>query len=234
MFGDDRVVTATGDIEKDWAARVGYVFGLTSGDPAERAIALTHLSEARGRVDEALERFNEAWYLTRPLGADQWNDPEMQRRQAEYSEAKRHAFPDALWGRPHGGLADWPGLPYALQYLEWEASYPDDWTLHSKKWGTKERLIRGLAIGDHREPVRARLIQLVLAAVSRAYRCKDREYVRIARAVDGDDLRDGLTGAANLNSPWARLHAGYVLRLLDDPALPNSRHTWRTWCAADV
>jgi hypothetical protein len=149
---------------------------------------------------------------------------------AAHTEVQRHAYPDALWNRPRGPLTDWPGLPYALRYLEWEALFPREWTLHAKKWGTKQDLIRDLARDDHDGPVRARLVRLVTAAVSRAYRCKDREYVRIARAVDGDDLRAGLTAAVDSDDPWARLHAGYVLRLLDDPALPNSRRVWRTWC----
>jgi hypothetical protein len=229
---DDRHVTATGDDEADWARRIGYTDGLTSGDPSERAIALAHLTAARERVDEALARFNEGWFQAQDLGRlpEWYQEPEARRLMAAHAEARRHAYPDALWTRPRGPLTDWPGLPYALRYLEWEALFPREWTLHGKKWGTKQHLIRDLARDDHRDPERARLVRLVTAAVSRAYRCKDREYVRIARAVDGDDLRAGLTTAADSDNPWARLHAGYVLLLLDDPALPNSRRTWRTWC----
>ncbi|GAA2263077.1 hypothetical protein GCM10009853_015270 [Glycomyces scopariae] len=225
-------MTTTGDDEADWARRIGYTRGLTSADPGERAIALAGLAAARAGVDAALARFNEGWFRARDLGRlPQWYDePETRRLITVHSEARRRAFPDALWGRPRGPLTDWPGLPYALGYLEWEARFPREWTLHAKKWGTKQDLIRDLAGDDHRGPVRARLVRLVIAAVSRAYRCKDREYVRVARAVDGDDLRSGLAMAVDSENPWARVHAGYVLWLLDDPDLPNSRRTWQTWC----
>jgi hypothetical protein len=145
-------------------------------------------------------------------------------------------LPDALWdGRPDGGdLRAWPGLPYALLFLEWEARYPEEWTRHAKAWGTKEGLIRDLAaVGPAGlEPmIRAKLIELVEVVVRRAYRCKDREYVRVARAVDGDELRNRLGRAHRSENPWARLHAGYVLWLLDRPEVPNTRHVWRTWLA---
>ncbi|TVZ95057.1 hypothetical protein [Streptomyces sp. BK340] len=76
---------------------------------------------------------------------------------------------------------------------------------------------------------RARLVDLVGLVVRRTYRCKDREYVRVARAVDGDELRDRLHRAKCSDNPAAQLHASYVLWLLDRPAIANTRHVWRTW-----
>ncbi|WP_018568753.1 hypothetical protein [Streptomyces sp. PsTaAH-124] len=73
-----------------------------------------------------------------------------------------------------------------------------------------------------------------MLAVQRTYRCKDREYVRVARAVDGDELRDRLREAQRSESPAARRHASYVLWLLDRPGAPNTRHVWRTWLADTV
>ncbi|MFI6037776.1 hypothetical protein ACIBBD_27070 [Streptomyces sp. NPDC051315] len=74
----------------------------------------------------------------------------------------------------------------------------------------------------------ARLVDLVDLAVQRTYRCKDREYVRVARAVDGAQLRDRLHNARRSRNPAAQLHAGYVLWLLDHPETPNTRHVWRS------
>ncbi|RKN12900.1 hypothetical protein D7319_00290 [Streptomyces radicis] len=37
---------------------------------------------------------------------------------------------------------------------------------------------------------------------------------------------------ARTDAPRARRHAGYALRLLDHPELPNTRHVRRTWTAA--
>ncbi|MEU2494222.1 hypothetical protein [Streptomyces sp. NPDC007883] len=126
-------------------------------------------------------------------------------------------------------MVTWPGLPYALLYLEWEARHPQEWTRHAKCWGTKQRLIRGLAVVGHDGAVVRRLVDLIEIVVRRPYRCKDREYVRVARAIDSDDLRNRLATAAGSDSPWARRHAGYVLWLLERPEVPNTRRVWRSW-----
>ncbi|MFB7576393.1 hypothetical protein ACFC1H_41140, partial [Streptomyces sp. NPDC056165] len=86
----------------------------------------------------------------------------------------------------------------------------------------------------HSETVRAKLIDLVEIVVQRAYRCKDREYLRVARAVDSEDLRGRLETAARSDNPWAWRHAGYVLWLLDRPEVPNTIRVWRNWIAAEA
>ncbi|MFF5506145.1 hypothetical protein [Streptomyces roseolus] len=123
------------------------------------------------------------------------------------------------------------GLPYALLFLEWEARFPQEWTRHAKSWGTKQSLIRDMARTHQDEAVKATLTDLVEIVVRRAYRCKDREYVRVARAVDSADVRGRLDRAVDSDSPWARCQARYVLWLLDHPELPNTRRVWRAWVA---
>ncbi|PBC70185.1 hypothetical protein BX265_7581 [Streptomyces sp. TLI_235] len=212
---------------------MGWAFDLIADDPAERTAALAHQSRARQNSWDALDRFNEFWHLTLPLGTEeQYREPAYKRAREEYYDIRRYCLPDGLWGRPHGtSLKEWPGLPYHLLFLEWEARYPREWTEHAKAWGTKAAVIRCVAVPDHDEAVRAKLADLVEIVVQRAYRCKDREYVRVARAIDGEDLRRRLGEAARSGNPWARLHAGYVLWLLDRPEMPNTRHVWRTWLA---
>lgn len=95
-----------------------------------------------------------------------------------------------------------------MLYLEWEAKYPEDWTHYAN--GTK-----------------AKLTDLVVSAVECPYRCEDRRYARLARAIDNDGLRARLGHAAQSNSPWARYQASFVLWLLTNPEAPASRHTWR-------
>jgi hypothetical protein len=139
-----------------------------------------------------------------------------------------------VWGRgDYEDILAWRGLPYALLFLEWEARYPEEWTRHAKAWGTKEGLIRELAVdAAGRDPVaRAKLTDLVEIVVRRAYRCKDREYVRVARVLDGQPLRVRLEAVRRSENPWAQLHAGYVLWMLDRPELPNSSRVWRAWLA---
>ncbi|GHA06830.1 hypothetical protein GCM10010329_31770 [Streptomyces spiroverticillatus] len=221
------------DEAQAWEARLGWAFGLIADDPAERAAALRRLDRARANVQDALARYNEVWRSTLPGGGqEKWQDPAFRQAYGRYVEAGRHALPDALWNRPAGPVGSWQGLPYALLFLEWEARYPQEWTRHAKAWGTKQGLIRGLAVAGHDETVRAKLTDLVEIVVRRAYRCKDREYVRVARAVDSEDLRGRLESAARSDDPWARRHAGYVLRLLDRPEVPNTVHVWRSWLAA--
>ncbi|MEE1805706.1 hypothetical protein [Streptomyces sp. BE133] len=91
-----------------------------------------------------------------------------------------------------------------------------------------------MAVADHGETVRTKLTDLVEIVVQRAYRCKDREYLRVARAVDSEDLRGRLETATRSDDPWARRHAGYVLWLLDRPEVPNTIHVWQNWIAAEA
>jgi hypothetical protein len=227
---------------RTWDERLGWAYGLIADDPRERAAALGHLDAERRKVEGAQQRFNEAWRTANMLGTKTpWRDPGLLRAHEEYVRVKGHVLPDALWDSDRApgdeGFVAWPGLPYALLFLEWGARYPEEWTRRAKAWGTKERVIRDLGtVGPvGLDPmVRAKLIDLVEVVVRRAYRCKDRQYVRVARAVDGDELRDRLGRAHRSENPWARLHAGYVLWLLDRPEVPNTRHVWRTWLATSA
>jgi hypothetical protein len=221
------------DDDQGWADRLAWAYGLIATKPVERAAALVRLASARAEVLSARARFNEAWHLTSALGHEaQYREPMLVAAQGAYDEAASHCLPEALWNTPiSGGISRWPGLPFALLFLEWEARYPQEWTQHAKAWGTKRTLIRKLAVSNHGEAGRAKLVDLVDLVVQRAYRCKDREYVRVARVVDGDDLRYRLDRAHCSDNPWAQLHARYVLWLLDRPGIPNTRYVWRTWLA---
>lgn len=229
--GSDARSHAVADDAGAWAERLGWAYGLIADDPVERSAALLHLTEARGRADDARGRANEMWRLTRPLGAEeQYREPALLGALDAYHRTQRHVIPDALWDRPRRtAIADWPGLPYALLFLEWEARFPQEWTEHAKAWGTKQGLIRDIATIAGDETVRSRLVDLTEIVVRRPYRCKDREYIRFARAVDGNDLRDRLHAACRSDEPWARCHAGFVLWLLDRPEVPATRHVWRSW-----
>jgi hypothetical protein len=230
------VAGAGADDARVWDERLGWAFGLIADDPAARTAALVRLAEAQRKVADALGRSNEMWWLTRPLGVDeQYREPAFLQARQKYQQAQRRSLPDGLWNRPVGGdLATSPRLPYVLLFLEWEARYPQEWTRHAKSWGTKQSLIRDVARAHQDAAVKAKLTDLVEIIVHRAYRCKDREYVRVARAVDSADLRGRLGRAIGSDSPWARCQAGYVLWLLDHPDLPNTRHVWRAWVAGQA
>ncbi|WP_328496096.1 hypothetical protein OHS59_27875 [Streptomyces sp. NBC_00414] len=234
-MGHEKGRGADMDDARAWDERLAWTYGLISKDPAERAVALDHLASARKATAEAAARFNSALLRLQEQGVENpYEVPALRSAWEERLRVGSRSLPDGVWYRfDHEDIASWPGLPYALLFLEWEARFPDEWTLTAKEWGTKELLIRHLAVDSiGRDPVaRAKLIDLVEIVVRRAYRCKDREYVRIARVVDGPPLRVRLEAARRSENPWARLHAGYVLWLLDRPEVPNSRRVWRTWLA---
>ncbi|WP_201260772.1 hypothetical protein [Embleya scabrispora] len=220
-------MTERGAIE-DWDTRLGWMSALVSDDEVAHRRALDRylrvtrdMREAREAYDTivlrvprsvsaeegAWRRFREAWLLT----------------------------PDAalLAGSPPPAeVPDWGGLPYALTYLEWEARFPAEWTRHAKVWSTKQRLIRLLAVPGHHGPARARLLDLVELVVYRRHRCKDRDYSRIARVVDGDDLRARLEKARVSGESWTRDQAGHVLWLLRNPQVPINRTNWFRWLSA--
>ncbi|MFJ8772227.1 hypothetical protein [Streptomyces microflavus] len=208
-----------------WYERLGWAYGLIAGDPALRAAALVRLADAERNTRDALDRYNRTWrrgYSLRRKAASR-----------NYEEIRKYSLPHALWDRPAGpDIVAWPGLSYALLFLEWEARYPQEWTRHARAWGTKQGLIRDVAVAHHEETVRTKLADLIEIVVQRPYRCKDREYVRVARAVNSDDLHGRLETAARSDNPWARRHAGYILWLLNHPEVPNTRHVWQTWLAA--
>ncbi|MFJ4186652.1 hypothetical protein [Kitasatospora sp. NPDC089509] len=194
---------------------------------------MAHLTRMQDLVRAALDAYNHLLRLGHRSAG-----PQLDAATAEANDLWRarqaHSFPDSLWGRPAAAdLTDWPGLPYALLFLEWEARYPEEWTRCAKSWGTKQRLIRDLAAARLDVRTRAKLVELIGIVVARPYRCKDREFVRLARSVDGEDLRRGIAAAAASDSPWARIHAGYLEWMLDHPDTPNSRRVWRTWLASD-
>ena len=227
------VTGSAADGDQGWADRLAWAHGLIATDPVERAAALVRHDSARADIWSARARLNAALRSTAALEPEALDrEPVLATARGAYEKAKNKCLPEALWNRPFTeSVSSRPRLPFALLFLEWEARYPQEWTQHAKAWGTKETLIRELAAGDHGEETKAKLVDLVDLAVQRAYRCKDREYVRVARAVDGDDLRGRLDKAHRSDDPWAQLHAGYVLWLLDRPEVPNTRHVWRTWLA---
>ncbi|MFB0616459.1 hypothetical protein [Streptomyces sp. AGS-58] len=199
--------TASGiDDDQEWTERPAWAYGLIATDPAERAVALVRLARAQTEVESARRRIIRAWLPTPRLRFKTWD-----RRTAQkaYDEAASRCLPEALSSRwVTGEISTWAGLPFALLFMEWKARYPQEWTRHAKAWGMKQWLISKPATADHEDQVRTRLIELVDLAVQRVYRCKDRAYVRVARAVDGDELR---------------------ARLLANPEVP--RHVWTTWLA---
>ncbi|MQY06136.1 hypothetical protein [Actinomadura macrotermitis] len=214
--------------DEGWEPRLGWTHGLISAVPAERETALQHHVATRAAVFAATQRMNGHWHRTGP----DYSDPVFRQSIAEHQAAMRYAFPYGLWQQSSAeDVPHRPELPYVLNFLEWEARHPDVWTEHAKHWGAKESWLRTLAVPGHGDIARERLTAMLELVVSRAYRCKDRHYVGIARAIDSHELRNRLTAVAEHPSPWARLHATYVLDMLQHPDRPNTRAVWERYVA---
>lgn len=64
-------------------------------------------------------------------------------------------LPEASWFASYADdIRMSPQLPYSLLFLDWEARYPQEWQEQAKAWGTKQALIRRLAVGGRSEAAR--------------------------------------------------------------------------------
>jgi hypothetical protein len=217
------------DTDRDPDLRLSWLVALVSDDEIAHRRALDrYLSlvrdarEARRAYDTLLMR------VPRSVSAE---DAAWERYRAAWQRTPAVAL---RVGRvAPADVPTWDRLPYALAYLEWEARFPAEWTRHAKVWSTKQHLIRRLAVPGHAPATRDRLVGLVEHVVNRRHRCKDREYSRIARVVDGPDLRERLEIARRSGRPWARDQAGHVLWLLRNPEVAINRANWFRWLAAN-
>lgn len=215
-------------MEEAWSARLGWAWGLISEFPSDRRRAHAHLALTQERRSEALSRSNEIWH--------QKENPDRRIRYEEYLEARRRTLPDALWENlSFRALPSWDGLPYALLYLRWEARFPDEWFTRAKSWVTKRWLVHNLARGVHLLPSDAtrQLLDLVILVVRREYRCEDVSYARLARALDGQELRERLEAITHESYGLHTLRARYLSWLLDHHEAPHpKKHQWLTWLAS--
>lgn len=215
---------------EDWDTRLGWMRALVSDDEIAHRRALDRYLRVTRDTREAREAYDTiVLRVPRSVSAE---EAAWQRFRAAWLRTPAAALLTEQLAP--ADVPDWGGLPYALIYLEWEAHYPIEWTRHAKVWSTKQRLIRLLAVPGHHDEARARLVDLVELVVYRRHRCKDREYSRIARAVDGDDLRARLAKACDSGEPWTRDQAGHVLWLLRNPQIPINRTNWFRWLSTKL
>jgi hypothetical protein len=211
-------------VADDWGERLGWTFDLACDEPARRRLAHRRLVETRKRWTAALRSYNEVW--------NKRDHPEYRLRLDAYSRAFDFTYPHALWRRRTVPLAQWEGLPYAVLYLRWEATFPDEWTAFRSGWGTKKGTLRDLAAATKElpQPVLDELEDLVMMAVHRQYRCEDVGYARVARSIDSPRLRDRLAAAARSADATSRLHSAYLLWLIENPSVPQPKiRQWKTW-----
>jgi hypothetical protein len=84
---------------------------------------------------------------------------------------------------------------YAVLFLDWETRFPDEWREAGKSswspWTAKEGILWRFTRYGVPVDVRPAMTDLVVAGVSRPYRCKDWMYASMARGVDGPNCVTG-------------------------------------------
>jgi hypothetical protein len=219
-----------------------WVFDLVSPDPSRRRAALS-------RHRDLLDRERSAWQRLNAISAEGGEpappQPHLAAAWDQASAEQRDARGATLFGPIDQFLAvpyasnlpaDERHAPFAALFLRWERRYPAEWSeagaWTSSHWSTKELVLRRFAEGGVPAGVRADLHDLVVAAVTGPYRCKDWWYAPLARWLDSPLLRQALAEHATYEDALPRLRAGFLLQMLDQPRLTIRRHTWQRWLAA--
>ncbi|MFK4088294.1 hypothetical protein ACI2LF_29545 [Kribbella sp. NPDC020789] len=196
-----------------------WLFGLVDPDPAVRGAALRRRDADISDRRDALDRCNAAYWANG--GSSDFSDsPALgaasDQAHAAMREAQARGFSGVLWEfitecRPFG-RRDPTALrrlvPFAVLFLQWEITYPQDWC----------------------SP--AALVELVVAAVRREHRCEDRGYLLLARRLDGPDLRNPVAQCLDSPDPIVGLRASFLLDVLADPTMPATTASWKRWLAS--
>jgi hypothetical protein len=137
-------------------------------------------------------------------------------------------------------MAGRPGCARALHavraaVLQWETRYPDEWreagTWTWSPWSVKQTLLKRLIQRGVPPEYHGDVAALVMAAVSRLYRCKDWMYAAVARHIADQALRDQLTAAAGAADSLTSLRCHFLLNVLDNPVQTVKYQTWQRWLA---
>jgi hypothetical protein len=124
---------------------------------------------------------------------------------------------------------------YGVLFLQWEERFPAEWRSAAwplSPWSAKENVLGTFCAHGPTPLTGPALADLLIAAVRRAQRCQDRWYWKLARRIDTAGLRSRLDDAASGGAETARLRAGFVLWLLDNPGEGTGSAAWRRWLRA--
>ena len=154
--------------------------------------------------------------------------------------AVTRSFDPALWAAYEVELADSAFGAFDLRdpernalFLEWESAYQEEWrspdsyiaSQYTRKCGILHRFTRrGFPAG-----LRHRVLELLLTAVQRPYRCHDWYYPGLVRHLGDTPLRARAADLLDADDPLTRLRAAFLLHLADHPPRRITRRTWRQW-----
>jgi hypothetical protein len=219
-----------------------WVYDLIAPDDDVRHRALNRHRELLATAWEARHWQNRIWARAgTPVSAKPHLAAEMDQARAEYDWHRQQTIfgpIDAFWD---AGPADQQArrryAPYAVLYLQWEATHPLEWRAPGSHmwspWSRKEVLLNRLHRNGVPEPIRPQIGDLIVAAVQRPYRCKDWMYGRLVRHVLDPPFVDAVEAVLTTGDPLIRLRAQFILHLARNPDRSVNRMSWRRWLASD-
>jgi hypothetical protein len=221
-----------------YAESQSWMFGLVAADPSTREQATSRHRSMVGAARDAGHRIGRLWVRSRS-GAPPRVAAELDQAQADYAWHRRQTIfgllddglsPDDLVRELHA--------PFTVLYLAWEARDPQDWwgshlSLESP-WTLKESALRVLARDGVSDDLRPRVTELLLAALYRPYRCKDWMYPKLVRHLPQEPLAARVSALLDVDDPWVRLRARFVLHHAAHPELEVTRTAWRRWLLTDT
>lgn len=219
-----------------------WLFGLVAVDRVVRHEALARQRASLAAARAALQRGNALLAMTDPATRTQ---PQlvaaMDQIRAErrwHEEQTLHAPVDAfLSSAPGDDVAQALWAPFVVLYLRWEADFPDEWRAPGSwgwsPWTTKEVLLGRLDRGGLPEEIRPQVIELILSALQRPYRCKDWMYACLVRHLDDASFLNRVGRLVFADDPLVRLRARFVLHVAEHSEHRVTRTSWRRWLNAE-
>jgi hypothetical protein len=216
-----------------------WVFDLIAVDDRVRRHALSRHQALLSAAGDALHRSNRIPFLsTKPHRIAQRDQAlaDMCWHLDQTLEGKLEAFYEA---DPEDVAETSRWAPFAVLSLRWEASFPAEWrapeSWMSSPWNAKERLLRRLERGGIPQVARADVVDLIVAALLRPYRCKDWMFAGLAHHF-GDDLYfwDRIQALVAGGDAVTRERARFVAHAARHPEMVITRTSWGRWLEADA
>ncbi|MBB5867019.1 hypothetical protein F4553_000398 [Allocatelliglobosispora scoriae] len=82
------------------------------------------------------------------------------------------------------------------------------------------------------EEIRPQIVDLIIAALQRTYRCKDWLFARLVRHVADEQFTDRIEALSDADDPVVRLRAQFILHVARHPEQRVRYVSWRRWLAS--
>jgi hypothetical protein len=146
--------------------------------------------------------------------------------------AERQDDPILAFLRPYPE-PDMAFASFALLFLRWEASYPDDWRSPDSHayspWSIKQGVLGRFGQSGVPDALRSEAADLVLTAVQRPYRCKDWSYALLVDHVQTPAFQERLQALADGADTLLSVRARFLQHVAARPGRPLNRNSWRRW-----